>query len=85
MGDSINLGFHVIGAEGKPPSQLPKMRDPERQYIADRLAAANLPDEIRDELLRRLRNYPDGALYAFFDRLPDMIETLKVQRAKDEL
>ena len=85
MGDSINLGFHVIGSEGKKPNQLPKMRDPERQYIVDRLVAANLPDEIRDELIRRLRNYPDGALYTFFDKLPEMIETLKLQRAKNEL
>jgi hypothetical protein len=84
MGDSINLGFHIIGAEGKKPNQLPKMKDPDRQYIAERLASANLPDEIRDELLRRLRDYPDGALHAYWDRLPDMIETLKIQRAKNE-
>lgn len=85
MGDGINIGLHILGSEGKPANQLPKNKDPERQYVIDRINGATLPDIIRDELLRRLRNYPDGALYAFWDKLPDMIETLKLQRAKDEL
>lgn len=84
MGDSINLGLHIIGAEGKPTSQIPKMKDPDRQVICNKLMAAQLPDDIKEELLRRLRDYPDGAIHTFFHKLPNMIETLKLQRAKNE-
>jgi hypothetical protein len=84
MGDSINVGFHVIGGE-KKVNQLPKIKDPDRRYIADRISGTNLPEEIKEELLRRLRDYPDGALLTFYSKLPDLIETLKIQRAKNEL
>jgi hypothetical protein len=84
MGDSINVGFQVVG-ENKKPNQLPKMRDPDRQHIAERLMGSDMPQEVLSELLRRLQNYPDGALAAFWSKLPGMIETLKLQKAKNEL
>jgi hypothetical protein len=80
---SLNLGMHIIGENKKP--QLPKMRDPDRVFIRNRIESLQLPKEIVEELLRRLNGYPDGALQGYWNNLGNVIETLKLQRAKDEI
>ena len=85
MGDQINLGMHVIGSEGRPHSQLPQIKDPDRKFITKKIMSIEMPVEIKDELIRRLRNYPDGALRGFWDNLPSVIETLKIKRARNEI
>jgi hypothetical protein len=79
----LNLGMHIVGENKKP--QLPKMRDPDRIFIKNRIENLQLPQEIVEELLRRLNGYPDGALKSYWNNLGDVIETLKLQRAKDEI
>lgn len=83
MSDSINLGFSVIGAAAK--SQLPKSKNPDRIFIKDRIQGLDVADIIKEELIRRLFNYPDGALQSFWSNFNGVVENLKLKRAKGEL
>ena len=40
--------------------------------------------ELSPKAIERLMEYPDGALAVFYKKLPDLIETLKTKRAKNE-
>lgn len=84
MSDSINLGFSVLGSASKAQSQLPKNKNPDRSFIQNRIQSLDIVDSIKEELIRRLYSYPDGALNSFWNNLPGVIETLKTKRAKGE-
>jgi hypothetical protein len=83
MGDSINLGVHVFG-EDKKQRKPPKMV-PTRQSVSDKIQKANVTEDIKEALMERLKEYPDGALPSFLKNLPTLIETLRLKKAKNEL
>ena len=81
--DSLNLGFSIIGSN-KSSKQVQRSTI-DRPFIRGRIEGLDAPDVVKEELIRMLFNYPDGALQTFWNNLPGVVETLKVKRNKNEL
>lgn len=84
MVDSINLGIHVVGdqQDNKPTTYQVNNKCPDRKFLANHLKTLGLAVAIESLLLRKLNDYPDGALQKFWDNLPNMIRSMR-QNSKE--